>query len=228
MTSGPAGRDPFFEPVPASEDPARTGRHELPPWEGPSPLEAGVLLPAGQAVARSARAVVFLPAIRVFSAGCMLELELVCRQSGGPEDDSWDLHLSVQRSFRGYRGPRLPDTLLRLGVRYPDGGKATTLDGRRDLRRDDPPAGPRLSWWPASSGTRGGGELGLSRFGLWLWPLPPAASFEFAVEWPSAGIPLTIAELDGAAIAAAAARPSYYWPEGQPTVSGSLPVPPSR
>ena len=32
------------------------------------------------------------------------------------------------------------------------------------------------------------------------------------MEWPLGGIGLTIAELDGAAIAAAASRPSYYWP----------------
>ena len=41
--------------------------------------------------------------------------------------------------------------------------------------------------------------------------LPPAGNFEFAVEWPLGGIELTIAELDGAAIAAAS-QPSYYWP----------------
>jgi hypothetical protein len=46
---------------------------------------------------------------------------------------------------------------------------------------------------------------------LWLWPLPPAGNFEFAVEWPIGGIELTIAELDGAAVAAAS-QPSYYWP----------------
>lgn len=73
---------------------------------------------------------------------------------------------------------------------------------------------PVVSWWPGSSGTRDGGELGFSRFGRWLWPVPPAAGFEFAVEWPFGGIAETIVELDGAAIAAAAARPGYYWPPG--------------
>ncbi len=57
------------------------------------------------------------------------------------------------------------------------------------------------------------GEVGLSRFGLWLWPLPPAEAFQFAVEWPLGGIELTIAELDGAAIATAATGSAYYWPE---------------
>lgn len=168
----------------------------------------------GRVVARSEHVAVFLPAIRAFSTGCMLEVEIVTRQAGLPEDEWWDLRLSVHRGYRGFQGPRLPDKLLRLGVRFPDGGKATTLDRGRDGRGDEPPAGPVLSWWPGSSGTRDAGELGFNHFGLWLWPVPPTAGFEFAVEWPLGGIAETIVELDGATIAAAAARPGYYWPPG--------------
>jgi hypothetical protein len=58
-------------------------------------------------------------------------------------------------------------------------------------------------------------EVAFRRFALWLWPLPPAEAFEFAVEWPSGGIELTIAELDGAAIEAAASRSAPYWPEAE-------------
>jgi hypothetical protein len=228
MTSEPAEHDPFFEPGPASKDQAPIRRHEMQPWEGPSPLEAGVFLAAGQTLARSAKAVVFLPVIRVFSTGCLLDVEIVSRPSAWPEDDPWDMQLALHRSFRGFRGSRLPDVVLRLGVRFPDGRKATTVEGRRPGRRDAAPDGPLLSWWPTGSGTRGGGELGFSRFGMWLWPLPPAESFELAAEWPAANLELSFTQFDGAAIVAAAARPTYYWPEDQPAVSGSLPVPPSR
>jgi hypothetical protein len=204
----------FFEPEPAAEEPARRRHPDIPPWSAPPALEAGVPLAVARTVARSDNVVVCLPVIRVFSAGCMLEMEIVSRQASMAEDDWWELHMSVHRGFRGFRGSRLPDQLLRLGVRYPDGSKATTLDRHRRELRDDPPEGPLLSWWPSGSGMRGGGEadIGHSQFGLWLWPLPPAGNFEFAVEWPLGGIGLTIAELDGAAIAAAASRPSYYWP----------------
>jgi hypothetical protein len=58
-----------------------------------------------------------------------------------------------------------------------------------------------------------GRELGFSGLGLWLWPLPPAEPFEFAVEWPFGDIDLSIAELDGAAMVAAAGRSAHYWPE---------------
>jgi hypothetical protein len=129
------------------------------------------------------------------------------------DDDWWDLHMGVHNVHHGFRGPRLPDRLLRLGVRYPDGRKATTLERRRRQRDDSPPDGPVLSWWPGGSGTRGGGNLGFSHFGLWLWPLPSPGNFEFAVEWPQGGIELSICELDGAAIVDAASRPACYWPE---------------
>lgn len=84
------------------------------------------------------------------------------------------------------------------------GAKATTVE-RRGLARPpvaDPPVGPVLSWIPGDGGGgRGGGEDFMSNyFGLWLWPLPPANTIEFAVEWPFGGIGLTIVKLDGAAI----------------------------
>jgi hypothetical protein len=69
-----------------------------------------------------------------------------------------------------------------------------------------------LSYQPGNSGMHGR-ELGFSGFGLWLWPLPPAETFEFAAEWPFGGIELSIIELDGSAITAAASRSAYYWPE---------------
>jgi hypothetical protein len=100
-----------------------------------------------------------------------------------------------------------------MGVRYPDGAKATTLEQHRRWAPspDDPPAGPLLGWVPGNGGMHGR-ELGFSFLGLWLWPLPPAGPFEFAVEWPFGGIDLTFAKLDGAAIVATAGRAARYWP----------------
>ena len=147
----------------------------------------------------------------------MLDVEIVSRQGSLSDDDWWDLHSSMYGGFHRLRGGGpLPRRLLRLGVRYAGGRKATTIESR--LRRarssDDPPTGPVLSWQPGSSGMHGR-EVGFSGFGLWLWPLPPAEVFEFAVEWPFGGIGLTITELDGAAIATAATQSAYYWPEAE-------------
>jgi hypothetical protein len=205
----------FFEPVPAGEESAPWRLPELPPWSGPPALETGAVLAVERMVARSANVVVRVPTIRAFSSGCMLDVEVVSRQGTLSDDDWWDLHLSVHGgSLLGSRGGRLPAKLLRLGVRYADGTKATTIEQHRHRApaSADPPIGPLLSWSPGSSGMHGR-ELGFSGFGLWLWPLPPAETFEFAVEWPFGGIELTIAELDGAAIVAAAGRSAYYWPD---------------
>ena len=177
------------------------------------------MLAVERMVARSANVVVRLPVIRAFRTGCMFDVEIVSRQGALSEDDWWDLQRSVHGGLLGSRGgARLPDKLLRLGVRYADGTKATTIEQyrRRTPASADPPAGPLLSWSPGSSGMHGR-ELGFSGFGLWLWPLPPAETFEFAVEWPFGGIELTIAELDGAAIMAAAGRSGYYWPDTAPS-----------
>lgn len=212
----------FFEPLPAGEETVAAGLPESPPWSGPSALETGAVLAVEQTVARSPNVVLRLPTIRAFRTGCMLDVEVVSRQGGLPEDDWWDLHISAFGGFHRVRGGApLPRRLLRLGVRYADGRKATTLESRvvrRRQPRDEPPAGPLLSLWPGSSGTRGRegtGLIGFSGFGLWLWPLPPAEAFELAVEWPIGGIELTIAELNGAAIVAAASRSADYWPETQ-------------
>jgi hypothetical protein len=59
-------------------------------------------------------------------------------------------------------------------------------------------------------------NLDFTHFALWLWPLPPAESFELAVEWPLGGIDLTFVELDGAAIVAAEPRSAFYWPDAEP------------
>jgi hypothetical protein len=206
----------FFDPLPAWEETVAAGLPEMPPWSGPSPLEAGAVLAIEQTVARSPNAVVRLPEIRAFSQGCMLDVEVVTRKDALSEDEWWDLHSSAYRGFsRVSGGGALPRRLLRLGVRYADGRKATTLESRMLRRRQssaEPPTGPVLSLWPGSSGMRGREEMGFSGFGLWLWPLPAAEVFEFAVEWPLGGIELTIAELDGAAIVAASRRSARYWP----------------
>ena len=166
-------------------------------------------------LANSPNVVLRLPTIRAFRTGCMLDVEVVSRQGGLSEDDWWDLRSSAQfRSHQVRGGAALPRKLLRLGVRYADGRTATTIEQRPHgtQARDDPPAGPLLSYRPGNSGMHGR-ELGFSGFGLWLWPLPPAEAFEFAVEWPIGGIGLTIIELDGAAIVAAASRSVSHWPE---------------
>jgi hypothetical protein len=209
----------FFEPLPEPPATAALETREVPPWFAPPELEIGAVVAVERIVARSANVAIAVPTIRAFGCGCTVNVEVVARQGAMPADDWWDLRMSgLPMDVPGWgRGERLPDRLLRMGVRYPDGAKATTLSqvGWRAPAGAEPPTGPLLSWQPGGSGggRRSGGEYSFLQFGLWLWPLPPAAEFEFAVEWPFAGIGLTIVGLDGAAIASAARRSAPYWPD---------------
>jgi hypothetical protein len=164
-----------------------------------------------QEVGRGPNVVVSVPTLRAFTSGCMIDVEAVIRRAGVTMDLWWDMRTVVHLVVRSDSGAGLSDRVMRLGVRFADGTKATTLDPVPG--RDSPPAGPLLSWSPRSSGggRHGGEEYSFDNFGLWLWPLPPAEPFEFAVEWPLGGVELTITELDGAAIVSTAARSRSYW-----------------
>jgi len=213
----------FFEAPPAGEEPPARKWPERQPWD-PPPLETGVVLALDTVVARSPNVVIRLPTIRAFRHGCMLNVAVVTRQGELSAEEFWDLRMSSHSGSNiGRLRPAepLPRKLLRLGVRYADGNKVTTLQTDQLWARTagDPPTRPRLLSFPASSGVgiAGAGlELGFGNTELWLWPLPPAEPFEFAVEWPLGGIDLTFTELDGAAIVAAAPRSAYYWPDAEP------------
>lgn len=96
----------------------------------------------------------------ICTSGARLEVGLpaclrgkqVGRQGTLSPDEWWDLQMSGHPAhpLRSRGGDRLPDKLLRLGVRYSDGAKATTVE-RHGLARPplaDPPVGPVLSWIP--------------------------------------------------------------------------------
>lgn len=198
----------FFEATPRDATPERPV-FEFPAWVQPPDAEIGAVLAVERVAARSPNAVVLAPTVRAYSTGCMVNVEVRCRQGDLDPDAWWELQYASWMSFPARGGVQVSDRLLRLGVRYRDGAKVTTLDQPRWRTGEEPPAGPVLSASPQSSGGRSGASV--HNFGLWLWPLPPAEPFEFAAEWPFAGIDLTIVELDGAAIGAAAARSARYW-----------------
>jgi hypothetical protein len=121
--------------------------------------------------------------------------------------------LSFELTGRGYArathplfdGPPLIDGGLAFGVLFADG--RTAIANLSSLRKPllERPDAPVLR---TVSGGCGGGEC---RTSLWLWPLPPPGPLEFVCEWALEGIPETGASIDGAQLAAAAARCRELW-----------------
>ena len=98
------------------------------------------------------------------------------------------------------------DELLRFGVQFADGRKATNLD-RRAHDPDQEPDRPVLN-------QHGGGGGGLAwDMEHWVWPLPPPGPFTFVCEWPARGIAESGAEIDAGSILEAAGRAVTFWPD---------------
>ena len=207
----------FFEvgQVPPAPEPK-----PAPQWSNPPRLVFPGVLPVTQVVASSEQGVVALIEIRAFEAGCVLDID-ACVVA--PTDPADRLRMTTISNFMSRSMTQLPDELLRFGVEFADGTKATTVDRAASwyLRdRETEPEGPVLR----SAGSRGGhsdpGWVAMHE-PLWLWPLPPRERFDLVVEWPVAGIGLTRFGLDGDAIVEAAtqARPFVDRETGVPVAA---------
>lgn len=133
------------------------------------------------------------------------------------DDDPFEPPLGhAHRRMR--RGRELPPELLRFGVQFSDGRKATNVGGSFPWDygpdADEEPPGPILSQ------RGGGGGNGNWEWEFWLWPMPPAGPLAFVVEWPAEQIELTRHEVDAALFLNAAAESEALWPESRSTGQG--------
>jgi hypothetical protein len=98
--------------------------------------------------------------------------------------------------------------ILRFGVLFADGRRATNLDqlAWNDGATRNPPADHPVLFPASGSGWAGRTEIGVS-----LFPLPPAGPVTLIVEWPAEGIPESRTEFDGAEVRAAAERAERIW-----------------
>ncbi|MEU4540244.1 hypothetical protein AB0G15_35925 [Streptosporangium sp. NPDC023825] len=206
----------FFTAPPAHDREPEEER-VLPPWLGPSDTVLGRTVDISRTLFHSEALAIVLTSAVAFPEGVKLHVRIVARPVEGVNKDTWweRRDLMFERSHSRFRpGKALEDEILRFGVRFSDGGKATTVDGRPRYDGEwppPPPDGPVLQQHSGGGGS-GSDRLISLRWSLWLWPLPPAEPFEVAVEWPAFDVPLTFTEIDGAAIAAAAEHARPYWP----------------
>jgi hypothetical protein len=182
----------FFEPPARSDIPEPT-RYRTPPWvAAPSGTLPGVVA-LERILTQTDKVAVCITRLGAYPVG--FELDLVT-MSAGDQDDLDPLMFHHHRMHRG--GADIPPELLRFGVQFSDGSKATNTGG---FHHDCcPPAGPVMHF----GGGEGGG--GSWRQTQWIWPLPPPGMLTLVCEWPAMGIPVTSSEIDAQLILDAATR----------------------
>jgi len=151
-------------------------------------------------LARTEKVAMCLPLISAYPSG--LEVDLVTMASAASRDLDPYLfapHRLALRRRTASESP--PEDMLRFGVQFADGSKATNASGRLPDPARDPAPSP-----PVMHAEGGGGGTGGWRQRFWIWPLPPAGPLTFVVEWAAAGIPLTRHEIDAKLIRDAAQR----------------------
>ncbi len=160
---------------------------------------------------RTDRVVVALEAVTAYTTGIEMTLSVRARQQSGSAFVDDPLEFPFGHPMRPHQPGEIPPDVLRFGVQFSDGRKATTVGSALpwvhpgDL--DEEPAGPVLT----PSGGGGGGAVWDSE--LWLWPLPPPGPLAFVVEWPKANIELTKHEVDADLLIEASKDSEVLWPD---------------
>ena len=202
----------FFEAPDLPPDPPE---YQQPEWIGPANNILGVAVPLRIVLARNDQVALAITDASAFPNGVELNLALRLRNLSGEarralmHGGPFDFHRFAGEPITG----GIPAEILRFGVEFADGRKATTLDNRH-WRSEAGPPGPVL----VQRGGGGGERAWDMRF--WLWPLPPSGVLAFVAEWPLGGIALTRVEVDADPIVKAAAEAETLWPDGEPTSGG--------
>ena len=190
----------FFDAPPPPDPPGRlwAGRREA--------AVIGKTVALNLVIGRSDKAALWIPALTAsadgFEFGLELRHDLEEEEFGHPF--FFDHH--PRRRRRTSEGGLDPE-LLRFGVQFSDGRKATNIDSHIPSRtgRDNPADGPVLM------GRGGGGGQGRWRQDFSVSPLPPAGPLAFVCEWPIAAIPETRNEIDSALVRDAASEAVLLW-----------------
>lgn len=190
----------FFEvpPPPPEPEPRRPARR---PWFGAPDHVVGGSVPGDIVVARTSDVAIIVRHLIAYPDG--LEFTLDVHRRVHEWDDPIDSHTSFHMHRRGLE---LRDEILRFGVEFSDGRKATTLDGWSGAEREEP-SSPRL----VPRGGGGGGTRWSQEY--WLWTLPPPGPLAFVCEWPAQGVELTRSEMDAGSVIEAAGRAQVLWEE---------------
>lgn len=200
----------FFEPPPKPEVP-EPRHYRMPPWLGPPHGTLPGVVASERILARTDKVAVCVTRLAAYPTG--FELDVVT-MSSDDEDGLASLMFDHHHPMHRWATDEIPPELLRFGVQFSDGSKATSTG---DFHHDhQPPARPVMN---PGGGGGGGGSWCQTQ---WVWPLPPPGTLTLVCEWPAMDIPLTRSELDAQLILDAAARAQVIFYEEH------LPEPPDE
>jgi hypothetical protein len=201
--------DDLKPPAPPEEP-----EEETPDWISAPDGWIGAVLPVQGLIGRSEEAAISLARVVAYPVGFEVTLDAFTRTV------SWGWAFD-ERFGEWHRGEheRPPAELLRYGIEFADGRKASNLGAMLGGTVVAMPAGDGEEPDPAKDirlvpgGGHGGGRH--SRQEFWVWPLPPPGPVAFVCEWPRYGIPESRVEVEAASIGAAAQKATEIWPEPQ-------------
>lgn len=198
----------FFDDL--KPPPQEDSEEKTPDWISAPDGWIGAVLPVQELIGRSEEAAISLARIVAYPLGFEVTLDAFTRAL------SWGWAFD-ERLGEWHSGEqeRPPAELLRYGVEFADGRKASNLSGMfggtvvamsaGDNEEPDPATDIRL----VPGGGHGGGRH--SRQEFWVWPLPPPGPVAFVCEWPRYGIAESRVELEAASIRAAARNAIEIW-----------------
>jgi hypothetical protein len=136
--------------------------------------------------------------IACYPTGFAFQLQTVNRYVPVLEDES---AVDEFPTYYGHRMNETPERVLRFGIEYSNGKRASNLDEYAFPGRNaDKDTRPHLQF---GSGGGGGGDWS---YDVWVWPLPPEGPVTFACEWPAYGIPESRKKVEGTVLRKAAER----------------------
>jgi hypothetical protein len=194
----------FFEPPPPRPS-EREPEQRQPPWFGPPHGVLPGVVPVELVLAQNEEAAVCVSRLAAYPTG--FEFDLITMVAPGQDELDLDPLMFRHRrlAHRRREQEEIPAELLRIGVQFSDGSKATNTGGYG--YDQDPPPGPVMH-------EHGGGGGGRSwRQTYWIWPLPTPGPVSLVCEWPAAGIALTRVEIDAQTILDAADRAQVLFPD---------------
>ena len=170
---------------------------------------------------RTDEAAVGISQVDAYSTGFRFTLSVRLRRPRA-ELTHGGLYMLVGSHFRPGVEIRTEDRLL-LGIEYPDGRRASTLEDGRAMGPAALDAGTGLMFVQHGGG---GDERSVDQT-FWVSPLPPEGPVTVVLAWLGFGIPESRTVLDGGAIRAAADRSHLLWPP-QPALEPQRPPTPPR